>query len=158
LDTLGRTIPIDMRIGSVSRLRDDGVDVWFADPPPSAPARNYLFDPDELVHAYYQPARDLIAVYGPRLRGVSGASGFGSAPLLGTILSLAIHHRIAGVLDDAPALRAVRSALQDDFLYDRSRAVEAGDIQLSVGRDGLAVVADSEPVEMVTWFRELRNL
>jgi hypothetical protein len=31
-DLLGRLIPIDMRIGSVARLEDELVNVWFEDP------------------------------------------------------------------------------------------------------------------------------
>jgi hypothetical protein len=157
-DLLGRLIPIDMRIGSVARLDDELVNVWFEDPQPSAERRVYGADPDELLHAYYQPARDLIEVYGPRLRGVSGAIGFGSAPLPGTNISLAVHRRIGGLLDEPDALRAVRAELQDDFLEDRRDAADADDLQLSVGRDGLALLADSEPVEMVSWFRDLRNM
>ena len=157
-DLLGRIIPIDMRIGSVARLGDEVVDVWFEDPPSSPDRRVYAADPDELLHAYYQPVRDLIEVYGSRLRGVSGITGFGSAPLPGTNISLAVHHRIQELLDEPSELRAARAALQDDFLADRQDAIDIDDRQLSVGRDGIALEADSEPIEMVTWFRELRDM
>jgi hypothetical protein len=158
-DTLGRVIPIDMRIGSVARLGGMDSDVWFEDPPRSELRRTYTADPDELLHAYYRPARDLIEVYGPRLRGVSGAVDFGSAPLPGTNLSLAVHRRIGGVLNEpADVLRAVRAELQEDFMRDRADAVGNDDLQLSVGRDGLALLAESEPVEMAAWFKDLRQI
>jgi hypothetical protein len=158
-DLLGRPIPIDMRIGSVARLNATGVDAWFEDPPAPEGSPAYAADPDELLYAYYQPVRDLIDVYGSRLRGVSGATKFGSAPLPGTNLSLAVHRRIAGVVSGEPdVLRAARAELQDEIMEDRLDAVAVDDRQLSIGRDGLALLADSEPVEMVSWFRELREL
>lgn len=58
--------------------------------------------------------RDLIEMYEPRLRGES-APGFGSAPLPGINISLAVH-RIGGVLDEPDVLRAVRAELQDESL------------------------------------------
>jgi hypothetical protein len=156
-DLLGRLIPLDMRLGSVARLGHAGIDIWLEDPEPTGARRVYSADPDEMLRAYYQPARDLIAVYGPRLRGVSGATGFGSAPLPGTNISLAIHSRLGGVLEEPDVLRAVRAEMQADFLEDRRDAVEAEDLDLSVGLDGLALVADSQPVDMVSWFDELRD-
>ena len=111
-DFLGRQIPLDMRIGSVARLGGGAVDVWFEDPDPGDEARVYEADPDELLHAYYEPVRDLIAVYGSVLPEVDDAPGFGSAPLPGTNLSLAVHRRIGGVLDEPDVLRAVRAELR----------------------------------------------
>jgi hypothetical protein len=154
-DFLGRQIPLDMRIGSVARLGSGAVDVWFEDPDPGDEARVYEADPDELLHAYYQPARDLIAVYGPVLPELDDALGFGSAPLPGTNLSLAVHRRIGGVLDEPDVLRAVRAELQGEFQEIRARhAVEGADRLLSVGRDGLGLVADSESAEVVSRRRE----
>jgi hypothetical protein len=72
---------------------------------------------------------------------VDDALGFGSAPLPGTNLSLAVHRRIGGVLDEPEVLRAVRAELQDEFQQIRAGyAVEAADRLLSVGRDGLGLV------------------
>ncbi len=158
-DSLGRSIPIDMRIGSVARLGSAAVDVWFEDPTPSDSRRAYEADPDALLYAYYQPARDLIAVYGPQLLEVDGATGFGSAPLPGTNLSLAVHRRVGGVLDEPDVLRAVRAELQDELHEARTgRAVDGDERRLSIGRDGLAVIADSEPLEIVSRFREPRQM
>jgi hypothetical protein len=158
-DLLGRPIPIDMRIGSVARLNETGVDAWFEDPPASEGSRAYAADPDELLYAYYRPVRDLIDVYGSRLRGVSGATKFGSAPLPGTNLSLAVHRRIVGVVSEEPdVLRAARAEIQDEIAEDRLEAVAVDERLLSIGRDGLALLADSEPIEMVPWFRELRDM
>jgi hypothetical protein len=158
-DFLGRQIPLDMRIGSVARLGGGAVDVWFEDPDPGDEARVYEADPDELLHAYYEPLRDLIAVYGSVLPEVDDAPGFGSAPLPGTNLSLAVHRRIGGVLDEPDVLRAVRAELQDEFQEIRARhAVEGADRLLSVGRDGLGLVAESESAEVVSRQREFRAL
>lgn len=156
-DLLGRLIPIDMRIGSVARLNAQGVEVWFEDPPEGTRERVYMADPDDLLYAYYEPVRDLVEVYGSRLRGVSGATGLGSAPLPGSGISLAVHRRILRALDDPAGLRGIREELQDDLSEYRWRAVEAEDRDLSIGLDGLGLLSEPEAIDPVTWFRELRE-
>ena len=156
-DARGRIIPIDFRLGSVARLSASAVDVWFEDPETPSRARTYEADLDELLYAYYQPARDLLELYGGELRGVSGATSFGSAPLPSTSVSLIVHRRMAEVLDDLDLLRETRASLQDEFAADQSAAVEAEDRQLSVGQDGLGLLIEADPVDLAWWFGELRK-
>jgi len=90
---------------------------------------------------------------------VDGAASFGSAPLPGTNLSLAVHRRVGGVLDEPDVLRAVRAELQEELWEARTRrAVDGDDRRLSIGRDGLAVIAASDPLKIVSPFRELRQM
>jgi len=157
-DARGRIIPIELRIGSVARLGPAAVDVWFEDPRDLTVDRVYESDPDELLFAYYQPVRDLIDVYGRRLRGVSGAESFGSAPLPQSSASLIVHQGIMEVLDDPDALRAVRAEFQDEFAEYQADAVDAEDRTLSVGQDGLGLLIEVDPVDLASWFRELREI
>ncbi len=114
-DVLGRPIAIDLRVASVSRLSPEAVTVWFEDPDSADDARVYEADPDELLVANYQSARDVAEVYGRELRGSSGAESFGSAPLPQSSVSLMVHNDIMEVLDDPDGLRQVRAEWQEEF-------------------------------------------
>jgi hypothetical protein len=43
------------------------------------------------------------------------------------------------------------------FLNDHLDAIEAGDHALSIGRDGLGLLTDAEPRDLLEWFTELRR-
>jgi hypothetical protein len=77
VDVLDRPIPIALRAASVARLGSEPAHVFFEDPADNTPpGRRWQLDPDSLLVHYYQSARDLVDLYGRRLRPVSGAASY----------------------------------------------------------------------------------
>lgn len=95
----------------------------------------------ELFASYYELPRALVAQTGGRGPGISGAETFVGVPLLGGELLLGVHRALIPLLDDPEALAASRADLQDEFLELQAGAEDAEEVQLSVGRDGLALAS-----------------
>jgi hypothetical protein len=143
VDLLGRPIPIILRAASVARVGTEPVHVFFEDPEKDKPSsRRWEIDPDALLAAYYQPARDLVELYGRDLRPVSGALRYASAELPGGMLWLAVHRDLlSGALDDPDFLRARRAAIREHAAQEQVESVQAGELDLAVGPDGFALLA-----------------
>jgi hypothetical protein len=142
VDLLHRPIPIAFRAASVARLGPDPAHVFFEDPLEAGPTRRaWQIDPDALVVEYYRPVQDLIEVYGRDLRPVSGALSYESAELPGGMLWLAVHRDILRTqLDDPDALRELRPSIREEADSEQAESVQAGELDLAVGGDGLALV------------------
>jgi hypothetical protein len=142
LDAAGRPIPLRMRAASVSRLGPKPVHTYFEDPEPSeGNRRRWQIDPDALLVHYYRPVRDVIELYGTDLRPVSGALSYRSLVLPGSDMSLAIHRDLlAADLEDPDDLRRRRSWIAEEAEEEQASSVQAGELDLSVGGDGFALL------------------
>jgi hypothetical protein len=142
VDMLGRPIPINLRAASIARLGRP-VHAFFEDPAEDGPERRtWELDPDALLVHYYQPVRDLVELYGRRLRSVSGALSYESADLPAGVLWLAAHKELLrGDLEDPDALRSIRAAIREEADAEQADSIQAGELDLAIGGDGLALVA-----------------
>jgi hypothetical protein len=143
IDVLNRQIPIAFRAASVARLGSTPAHVFFEDPiEADMPIRTWRVDPDALLVHYYQPARDLIELYGRDLRPVSGALSYQSAELPGGLLWLAVHRDLLRAeLDDPDILKSRRADIAEEADHEQAETVQAGELDLAIGGDGLALLA-----------------
>lgn len=137
----GAPMTVAHRIACVSRLSTRPIAVFADDPPPEELLRTVVIDPLELIGAYYELPRQIVAQGGARGPGISGAETFIGVALLGDELMLGIHRALIPALDEPEQLVAIRAQLQEEFSQQQAEAEEAEDVQLSVGRDGLALVS-----------------
>lgn len=150
----GRPLAIGNRVACVSRLATEPIAVFADDPPPDFVARTITIDPVELLSTYYALPRDIVEQTGATGPGLSGAETFTGIALLGEQLILGIHRALIPVLDDPERLAATRAELQEEFVAYQDEAEEAGDVQLSVGRDGLALASHGRALETVLYGQE----
>lgn len=143
LDVNRRAIPVGLRAASVASLGAGPVHVYFEDPEPrGAGRRRWQIDPQGLLVHYYGLVRDVLDTYGRRLRPVSGAPNYESIELPGGALWLAVHrHLLAADLEDPDDIRKRRSVIADEADEEQASAVQAGDLDLAIGGDGLALLA-----------------
>lgn len=147
----GSPITVANRVACVARVATRPIAVFADDPPPDEFDRLIQIEPVELLSIYYGLARDVVAQTGASGPGLSGAEDFTGIALLGEQLILGIHRALLPVLDDPEGLAATRAELQDDFTLYQVEAEEAEDVQLSVGRDGLALASRGRGLETVLY-------
>jgi hypothetical protein len=147
VDARGRRIPVAMRIGSVAALDGDPVAVSFVDPPENGPGPTYTLDPAVLLWNYYEPVRDLVELYGPRLARLSGEPDFVYGFLPGTSVGLAVHRRLVEAREDPEALHAVWRELAEEWMQRQGAVSELDGYDFDVGSDGLGIVVEDHQLD-----------
>jgi hypothetical protein len=147
VDSRGAPIPVAMRIGSVAALGGVPVAVSFADPPEDGPGTTYSLDPAVLLWNYYEPVRDLVEIYGPRLERLSGEPDFVYGLLPGTSVGLAVHRRLVEARNDPEALHAVRRELAEEWTQRQGALRELDGYDFDVGADGLGIVVEDHQLD-----------
>lgn len=121
----------------------------FADDPPAGEAQTVIaIDESRLLADYYALPRELAAQTAGRGPGLSGAEDFAAFAVTGDLI-LGIHRALLGVLDDPEQTELTRTELQDELIALQAQAEEAEDVDLSIGRDGLAFASRTAGLQSV---------
>lgn len=136
----GTSVAVKHRVACVTRLGTHPLAVFADDPPADEVRTIVVIDELELLSDYYALARDLVAQTPAQGPGLSGAEDF-TAIAFSEGLILGIHRALIPVLDDPEQLATVRAELQEEFTTLQGQAEEAEDVDLSIGRDGLALAS-----------------